>query len=197
VSAGVALLAIAVWTRLQTVDSLILPIELRSGAVASESFTAGACRSCGIQLRTVEPPTSNKLACLLGASVPVSRSCAPLSPVRLKWELYSSGRLVAQDVSPSSNRDLNQWDSPRRWMGVVSVRPGKRYLLRAIALSDAPELSRLDPRIVVTKSGLEIERGVVIMQASILSGGAFLLIGVSWIMVAYIGSSLHRSRRPI
>lgn len=90
-----------------------------------------------------------KLNCLLGIASDELEYCRSImSPIYLKWSVFSSGELVSSGVSDHEHDGA--WSSTvSRTIGRFLGEKGKEYIVEVVPLRDTSELEPAKPRIIV------------------------------------------------
>jgi hypothetical protein len=184
------------WYKTRTWYAVDMPVDLRTGSIATQQFTVNLSERFTILLQVDRNTPENVSRTVLGVSEPGSPTVAESGGFKLRWRVSSKGAIVKEGLSNGRGEEF--WSVKKgRVLGYFQAREGETYRLDLNALEDGSALQPYDPRIEVkvdlfTLDGYAMEQGF-----SQLVAFGFVVVGLLLMTpsVADRVSFLIRSRR--
>ncbi len=172
-------------------------VDLQSDTSNSSSFRVNLSTEYLIELAVDRSMPLEQLNCLLDVDLTPKyreeRCRAIPSPVDLKWQVFSSGAVVAEGTS--QNQHSGGWGSTvSRTIGRFHGNAGQEYFVRVESLKDASVLASTNPRITVGVHPIESKSYFV--TAQLISWLALVVVGVglSWLATVVLINVVRRTK---
>jgi len=170
-------------------------IDLRPSISNSPSFRVNLSTEYLIELEVERNMPFEQLNCILGVDLTPKyreqRCRAIPSPIDLKWQVFSSGVLVAEGTSQYQHS--GGWGSTiSRTIGRFRGNKGQEYIVQVESLKDASVLAPTNPRINVGVHPIESKSYYVTAQLVSWVALVFGVVGLLWLLAGILRWFLER-----
>ena len=180
-SVVLVLSAIFVVPRWHNWKPLDLAFELSRGSKVSGTFASDLSTHFSLNLAVKPELEKTRLHCLMGMESPVENCQGVGQAIQIEWSVSEDGKEI--EKGDSTPRTSSYWsDVTARSIGYFKATANRKYTVSAVSLSDAGDLRKLSPRLIVETSPAEYE-GFVFLSWLMMYAAVIPLITAVVILV--------------
>ena len=172
-------------------------VQVKRGLILSSAFEVDFDDFYEVSLDVERTLPFERTNCLLAIETVKIDQCREVTPIgEVKWSLYDGEKLVASGASIGIDSGAGQWGTTigrniGRFKGVAHT----KYVLRVESSSDAVELNKANPRIVVSVNVMSFKTAFTSAGLTNLASLVFAVLG-SIILISIALVAIRRRKQP-